>query len=134
MDHQSLTSPGFKIQSNMQYPMLVRGISIWEKYNESIQRSCQGRGGSHVARLNFKTSRVGVYKIMLFAYCRLCRHCRNLAKEGCLLSQFHFIRCHYFLGHVASQNLTWQDLYSLLNCCYGWRAHKAGALFQVVVA
>ena len=33
---------------------------------------------------------------MLVAYCRLCRHCRNLAKGGCLLSRFHFTRCHYF--------------------------------------
>ena len=27
-------------------------------------RPCQGGGGSHVARLNFKTSRVGVYKCL----------------------------------------------------------------------
>ena len=34
---------------------------------------------------------------MLVAYCRLCRHCRNLAEEGCLLSRgFHFTRCRYF--------------------------------------
>ena len=38
---------------------------------------------------------------MLVAYCRLCRHCRNLAEGGCLLSRFHFTRCRYFLGHVA---------------------------------
>ena len=36
VDHQSLTSPDFKIQSNKQHPMLVRGVSIWENYNESI--------------------------------------------------------------------------------------------------
>ena len=41
------------------------------------------RGGSHVTRLNFKTSRVGVNK-MLVAYCRLCRHCHNLNEGGCL--------------------------------------------------
>ena len=29
-----------------------------------LQRSCQGVGGSHVTRLNFKTSRVGVYKCL----------------------------------------------------------------------
>ena len=34
---------------------------------------------------------------MLVAYCRLCRHCRNLAEGGCLLSRgFHFTRCRYF--------------------------------------
>ena len=43
-------------------------------------------------------------------YCRLCRHCRNLAEGGCLLSRFHFTRCRYFLGHVACRNLPWQGL------------------------
>ena len=47
---------------------------------------------------------------MLVAYCRPCHHCRNLAKEGCLLSRFHFTHCHYFLGHVAFWNLLWQGL------------------------
>ena len=47
---------------------------------------------------------------MLVAYCRLCRHCRNLAEGGCLLSRFHFTRCLYFLGHVACWNLPWQGL------------------------
>ena len=45
-----------------------------------------GGGGSHVALLNFKTSCVGVYKRLIVAYCRLCHHCCNLAKEGCLVS------------------------------------------------
>ena len=48
---------------------------------------------------------------MLVTYCWLCRHCRNLAEGGCLLSQFHFTRCRYFLGHVAYRNLPWQGLY-----------------------
>ena len=65
-------------------------------------------GGSHVARVNFKTSCVGVYKCLSR---RLCRHCRNLAEGGCLLSRFHFMRCRYFLGHVACWNLAWQGLY-----------------------
>ena len=47
---------------------------------------------------------------MLVAYCRLCRHCRNLAEGGCLLSRFHFTHCRYFLGHVACRNLPWQGL------------------------
>ena len=29
-----------------------------------VERPCQGGGGSHVAHLNFKTSRVGVYKCL----------------------------------------------------------------------
>ena len=41
---------------------------------------------------------------------RPCRHCCNLAKGGCLLSRFHFMRCHYFLGHVSCRNLPWQGL------------------------
>ena len=52
---------------------------------------------------------------MLVAYCRLCRHCCNLAEGGCLLSQFHFTRCRYFLGHVACRNLPWQGLYDLFS-------------------
>ena len=47
---------------------------------------------------------------MLVAYCRLCRHCRNLAEGGCLLSRFHFTCSRYFLGHVTCQNLPWQGL------------------------
>ena len=65
-------------------------------------------GGSHVARVNFKTSRVGVYKRLSR---RLCHHCRNLAEGGCLFSRFRFMRCRYFLGHVACWNLHWQGLY-----------------------
>ena len=45
------------------------------------------------------------------AYSRLCRHCRNLAAEGCRLSPFHFRLCRYFLGHVACRNLPWQGLF-----------------------
>jgi len=80
-------------------------------------RSCQG-GGSHVARLNFKMSRAGVYKCLSLMYCRLCRHWRNLAEGGCLLSRFHFTRCCYFLGHVACQNLPLQDLKCEWNNCF----------------
>ena len=73
------------------------------QFNEAMPGG-GGGGGSHVARLNFKTSRVGVYKC-LSLICRLCRHCRDLAKGGCLLSRFHFMRCRYFLGHVACRNV-----------------------------
>ena len=47
---------------------------------------------------------------MLVAYCRLCCHCRNSAKGGCLLSRFPFRCCRYFLGHVTCRNLPWQGL------------------------
>ena len=67
--------------------------------------------GVHVACLNFKTSRVGVYKC-LSAYCWLCRHCHYLAKGGCLLSRFHFTCCRYFLGHVACRYLPWQGIFN----------------------
>ena len=75
-----------------------------------ITRPCQGGGGSQVARLNFKTSRVSVYKclslIVSFAvtvtiWWREVVSCRN----------FPFLRCRYFLGHVACRNLPWQCLY-----------------------
>ena len=36
--------------------------------------------------------------------------CCNLAEGGSLLSRFQFMRCCYFLGHVACQNLPWQGL------------------------
>ena len=49
--------------------------------------------------------------IMLVTYCRLCRHCRNLAEGGCLLSWFHFTSCLYCLGHVTCWNLPWQGLF-----------------------
>ena len=47
---------------------------------------------------------------MLVVYCRLCRHCRNLARGGCLLSRIHCTRCCYFLSHVPCRNLPWQGL------------------------
>ena len=74
-----------------------------------ITRPCQG-GGSQVARLNFKTSCFSVYKclslIVSFAvtvtiWWREVVSCRN----------FPFLRCRYFLGHVACRNLPWQCLY-----------------------
>ena len=52
---------------------------------------------------------VGVPCHPSYNVCR-CRHCCNLAKGGCLLSRFHFMRCHYFLDHVACRNLPWQGL------------------------
>ena len=62
------------------------------------ERPCQGGGGggAHFARLNFKTSRVGVY-------------CRLLSALPSL-SRFHSTRCRYFLGQVARQTLPWLGL------------------------
>ena len=37
-------------------------LLVWPKLHSHSKRPCQG--GSHVARLNFKTSRVGVYKCL----------------------------------------------------------------------
>ena len=39
--------------------------------------------------------------LFFFTYSRLRHHCCNLAEGSCLLMQFHFTLCHYFLGHVA---------------------------------
>ena len=55
-----------------------------------------GGGGAHFARLNFKTSRAGVY-------------CRLLSALPSL-SRFHSTRCRYFLGYVACQTLPWLGL------------------------
>jgi len=62
---------------------------------------------------------------MLVIYCRLCRHCRNLAEGGCLLSRFHFTRCRYFLDHDACQNLPWQGLNNYISviCSRSWVTH-----------
>ena len=72
-----------------------------------------GVGGTHVARLNFETSRVSVFKCLLLIV-GLWRHCGNLAEGGCLLLRFHFTRCCYLFGHVACQNLPWQGLIVIL--------------------
>ena len=37
-------------------------------------------------------------------------HCRSFVEKSCLLSQVYFMRCRYFLGHVACRNLPWQGL------------------------
>ena len=68
----------------------------------------RGGGGSHVARLNFKTSRVGVFKCLLLIV-------GSLAEGGCLLLRFHFTCCCYLFGHVACQNLPWQGLIVVRN-------------------
>ena len=42
-------------------------------------------------------------------------HCRSFVEKSCLLSQIYFMRCRYFLGHVACRNLPWQGLANV-NC------------------
>ena len=79
-------------------------------YPSPLVRPCQGGPMSPVWILKRLMS---VFIKMLVAYCRLCRHRHNLAEGGCLLSLFHFTRCCSFLGHVACQNLPWQDLIGL---------------------
>ena len=37
-------------------------------------------------------------------------HCRSFVEKSCLLLQIYFMRCRYFLGHVACRNLPWQGL------------------------
>ena len=81
-------------------------LNVYMYLVKGFKRPCRGGGGSHVARLNFKTSRVSVYKCL-----SLIVGCRNLAEGGCPLSQFHFTRCRYFLGHGACRNLPWQGLF-----------------------
>ena len=44
------------------------------------------------------------------AYSQLCLHCRNLAKEGYLLSRFQLTLSRHFLGHVICRNLRWKGL------------------------
>ena len=67
----------------------------------SCETPCQGWGGGvpHFPLLNFKTSRVGVYKCLslLIGFAVTVEIC---SEGGCLLSRLHFTRCRYFLGHV----------------------------------
>ena len=46
-------------------------------FKEALQEGGEGGGGNHVARLNFKTSRVGVYKS-----CRLLSALSSLSQFG----------------------------------------------------
>ena len=73
-------------------------------------RESKGEGeGSHVARLNFKTSRVGVYKCLSL----IVGFAVTVAiwpREVVSCRDFHFTCCRYFWGHVACQNLPWQGL------------------------
>ena len=81
---------------------------------------CKGpaRGGSRVACLNLKMSRVAVLShFTSLSVVELKGNCLSLSEfkffhKGCCLSRFYFMRCRYFLGHVACWNLPWQGLYA----------------------
>ena len=45
-------------------------------------------------------------------------HCRSFVEKSCLLSQIYFMRCRYFLGHVACRNLPWQGLFKLCRATF----------------
>ena len=47
-------------------------------------------------------------------------HCRSFVEKSCLLSQIYFMRCRYFLGHVACRNLPWQGLNIAFSLCASW--------------
>ena len=76
---------------------------------QPVQRPCPGVGGSHVTRLNFKTSRVGVYKclslIVGFAVTVVI-----WPREVVSCCDFILLAVATFLGHVACQNLPWWGL------------------------
>ena len=63
---------------------------------------------------------------MLVAYRRLCHHCHNLAEGGCLLSRFHFTRCHYFFGPSRLLEFTLAGPLSQL----AYECHSIGYAFQ----
>ena len=83
------------------------GKTIAIMHNLLVKRPCQG--GSYVAHLNFKMSRVGVYKclslIVGFAVTVVI-----WLRGVCLLLRFRFTCCRYFLGLVACWNLPWQGV------------------------
>ena len=86
---------------------LLNGIQLMEdrKISQQTLRPCQGGGGSHVARLNFKTSCVGVYKCLLLIV--------SFAVTVAIWPRevvSHFTVCRYFFGHVTCWNLPWQGL------------------------
>ncbi len=66
------------------------------------QRPCQG--GSRVACLNLKMSRVAVLSLSVV---KLKENCLSLSEvkffhKGCCLSRFYFMCCRYFLCHVTA--------------------------------
>ena len=70
-----------------------------------------GGGGSHVAHLNFKMSRVGVYK------------CLSLIVGFAItvaiwLREVVSSRCRYLVGHIACRNLPWQGLRKVFSTEY----------------
>ena len=94
--------------------VLIKGENKWmqlsDKKIKSVQpcmRPCRG-GASHVAHLNFTTSRVGVYKclslIVGFAVTVV------IWPREVVSCDFILLAVATFLGHVTCQNLPWQGL------------------------
>ena len=77
------------------------------KMTRVLMRHCQG--GSPM-------SPVWILKRLVSVFINACHLLSALpplsqfAEGGCLLSRFHFMRCRYFLDHVACRNLPWQGL------------------------
>ena len=69
------------------------------------KRPCPGWGGGGPCHPSYNVSCRCL--LALVAYCRLCRHCCNLAKGGCLISLYALS---LLLGHVSCRNLPWQGL------------------------
>ena len=66
------------------------------------RRPCQGGGKSHVARLNFKTSCVGVYKCLSLIV--------GFAVTVAIWPREVVSCCNFILRAVARRNLPWQGL------------------------
>ena len=108
--------PTLSYTSNSGFPTLsyTKGLkkvphSGWSLRVHYRERPYQA--GSHVAHLNFKTSRVGVYKCLSLIV--------GFAVSVAIWPR-EVVSCRDFilravLGHVACQNLLWQGLKAVLN-------------------
>ena len=111
MDHQSLTSPGFKIQSNEQYPTLVRGGihlgKVQWKYSEALP------GGGAM-------SPVWILKHLVLVFINACHLLSPLPS----LSQFG-------QGRLSLVAISFYALSLLFGPCHLLEFTLAGSLFTV---
>ena len=97
--------------ASMPYKMVTANSFEMAHFIRAVTKEALlGEGGSHVTHLNFKRSRVGIYKCLSLIVGFAVTVTIWQRKLGCLLSRFHFTRCRYFLSHVACRNLPWQGL------------------------
>ena len=107
-------APKLSVSSNIKGKSVsldLRTIVLWGTGLPSakiVTRPWQGWGGVLCRLSEFKHHLCQC----LIAHSRRWRHCLNFAGKGCLFSEFHFMRCRYFLGHVACRNLPCQGLSS----------------------